>query len=338
MPIAIIDFIVYSPQILAVTMRPCPRHASSSRRREEDEEMIMSEAIEIIIPGRGKDLGGFEVRRVLPFARHRMVGPFIFFDQIGPARFAPGDAVDVRPHPHIGLATVTYLFEGALGHKDSLGVEQIIRPGDVNWMTAGRGVVHSERTPSPEREDGHAMYGIQTWVALPTADEDIEPAFHHHPAASLPDFHKDGAHWRLILGTAWGHEAPVDVLSPIFYLHGELAAGMTVTIDVDHAERAVYLVEGKATLDGVTLEAGSMAVLTPGSAPKLEAGSACKVMLCGGSPLGKRQIFWNFVASSPERLRQAKADWRDAAALDFPAEGRFRLPPGENEHIPLPEE
>lgn len=297
----------------------------------------MSDKIEIVIPGRAKDLGGFEVRRVLPHAKRRLVGPFIFFDQMGPAQFAPGQAIDVRPHPHIGLATVTYLFEGALGHRDSLGVEQVIRPGDVNWMTAGRGVVHSERTPSPEREDGHAMYGIQTWVALPEADEDAEPAFHHHPAADLPDFERGGARWRLILGNAWGHEAPVAVFSPIFYLHGEIPAGTALEIDIDHEERAVYLVEGVAELDDVALEPGSMAVIAPGTAPRLSTSANSKVMLCGGAPLGKRQIFWNFVASTPERLLQAKSDWRDAAAGGFPADGRFTLPKGETEHIPLPE-
>lgn len=289
------------------------------------------------IPGRARDLGGFEVRRVLPHARRRTIGPFIFFDQMGPARFAPGKGIDVRPHPHIGLATVTYLFDGALHHKDSLGVDQVIRPGDVNWMTAGRGVVHSERTPSPEREDGHDMYGIQTWVALPEADEDSAPGFYHHPAADLPDFERDGMRFRLILGDAWGHEAPVAVSSPIFYLHGEAPAGTQTRLDIDHAERAVYLVSGAVTIDGEPLEAGEMAAIEPGSSPMLAAQSDSRLMLCGGAPIGERKLFWNFVASSPERLERAKADWQAAADAGFPAGGRFTLPPGENEHIPLPE-
>ncbi|WP_417496609.1 pirin family protein [Maricaulis sp.] len=297
----------------------------------------MSAMIARRIEGRSRDLGGFEVRRVLPAPRQRMVGPFIFFDQMGPASFAPGHGIDVRPHPHIGLATVTYLFEGALRHQDSLGVDAVIRPGDVNWMTAGRGVVHSERTPDPERADGHALYGIQTWVALPEGSEDIAPAFHHHPAASLPDFERDGARFRLILGTAWGQEAPVEVFSPIFYLHGALPAGSRVELDIEHEERAVYLVSGEATLDGEALQAGEMAVLTPGTTPTLAASVDSIVMLCGGAGLGERQIFWNFVASDADRLTQAKADWSDAGAAGFPADGRFTLPAGETEHIPLPE-
>jgi len=297
----------------------------------------MSAMIARRIEGRSRDLGGFEVRRVLPAPRQRMVGPFIFFDQMGPAQFAPGSGIDVRPHPHIGLATVTYLFEGALRHQDSLGVDAVIRPGDVNWMTAGNGVVHSERTPDPERGDGHALYGIQTWVALPEGQEDMAPAFHHHPAAELPDFEHDGARFRLILGTAWGHEAPVEVFSPAFYLHGSLPAGFATRLDIEHEERAVYLVSGEATLDGEALQPGEMAVLAPGGTPVLAAAADSVVMLCGGAPLGERQIFWNFVASDADRLTQARADWSKAAAAGFPADGRFTLPAGETGHIPLPE-
>jgi len=297
----------------------------------------MSAVIERRIAGRARDLGGFEVRRVLPAPRQRMVGPFIFFDQMGPAVFEPGRGIDVRPHPHIGLATVTYLFDGALRHQDNLGVDAVIRPGDVNWMTAGRGVVHSERTPPPERANGHRIHGIQTWVALPAGQEDIAPGFHHHPAASLPEFYRGSARFRLILGSAWGHDAPVEVFSPIFYLHGRLPAGADVELDIEHDQRAVYLVSGQAMLDGEALQPGEMAVLTPGSAPQLSADEESVVMLCGGAALGAREILWNFVASDSSRLDDARRDWTAAAAAGFPADGRFTLPAGETEHIPLPD-
>ena len=297
----------------------------------------MTQSIERVFSGRTRDLGGFEVRRVLPFAKQRMVGPFIFFDQMGPARFEPGQGVDVRPHPHIGLATVTYLFEGALHHKDSLGIDQVIRPGDVNWMIAGRAVVHSERTPEAEREAGHSLFGIQTWVALPEADEAIEAAFSHHSRDDLPAFTRDGVHYRLILGTAWGHEAPVEVKSPIVYLHVEMPEGAQTRLDIDHAARAVYLVEGAVTLDGQALEPGQMAVLTPGAAPMLNAAKGSTLMLCGGAEIGPRFIEWNFVASDPAAIEAAKADWTAAGAAGFPAGGRFTLPEGESEHIALPD-
>lgn len=299
----------------------------------------MNASIEQIIPGRGRDLGdGFQVKRVLPHAKRRLVGPFIFFDQMGPVTFKPGAGMDVRPHPHIGLATVTYLFSGAIRHQDTVGVDAVIRPGDVNWMTAGHGVVHSERTPPEERAAGQHLCGIQTWVALPERSEDAEAAFQHAPADTLPDFDRDGARYRLILGDAWGHEAPVDSFSPIFYLHGELPTGTQTRLDIDHEERAVYLVEGEVEIDGSPLEPGSMAVLATGSTPKLTASADSKIMLCGGAPLGSRQIYWNFVASTKERLEIAKADWRQAGATGFPAGGRFTLPAGENEFIPLPDD
>ena len=296
----------------------------------------MTDAIALRIAPKEKDLGGFTVRRILPHARQRLVGPFIFYDQMGPARFAPGQAVDVRPHPHIGLATVTYLFEGALGHLDNVGGEVVIRPGDVNWMTAGRGVVHSERTPSPEREDGHPLYGIQVWVALPESDEDADPEFHHHPAADLPSFERGGAQMRLILGNAWDHHSPVSVLSPIFYVHCEAPTGSKFSMDVGHEERAVHVVHGRALVAGEEIGAGEMAILTPGADVEIEAVEDTRLMLAGGAPLGSRKIWWNFVASSPERLEAAKADWGAAAEAGFPEGGRFTLPPGESEHIPLP--
>ncbi|WP_304072552.1 pirin family protein [Maricaulis maris] len=287
--------------------------------------------------GKPKDLGGFGVRRVLPFARQRMVGPFIFFDQMGPAEFAPGQGIDVRPHPHIGLATVTYLFEGALGHRDSLGEDLVIRPGDVNWMTAGRGVVHSERTPAPERAAGHRMFGIQTWVALPEDKENIAPAFHHHKAATLPVIERGESRFDLILGNAWDRTAPVEVFSPIFYLHGLMPAGSGTDLDIDHAERAVYVVEGEVTLDGEPVAAGEMAVLEAGSVGHLMAGTDSRVMLCGGDNLGPRHINWNFVAADRAAISEARQDWSDAARDGFPTGGRFALPPGETEHIPLPD-
>ncbi len=297
--------------------------------------MAKSDLLEIA--GRERDLGGFSVRRVLPFAKKRLVGPFIFFDQMGPAQFAPGQGIDVRPHPHIGLATVTYLFEGALRHKDSLGEDLVIRPGAVNWMTAGRGVVHSERTPSPERENGHRMYGIQTWVALPETDEDIEPAFHHHPADTIPKIEREGVSFDLILGSAWGQTAPVAVFSPIFYLHSEMTPGAGFTLDIEHEERAVYLVEGDLTIDGHPVNVGTMIVLPECEEPKISTQNGARIMMCGGARLGERKIYWNFVASSAERLEQAKADWTQAGKNGFPGDGRFRLPSGESEHIPLPE-
>ncbi len=299
----------------------------------------MSAMIEHIIPGRARDLGdGFTVRRVLPHAKRRLVGPFIFFDQMGPAQFEPGKGMDVRPHPHIGLGTVTYLFDGAIRHQDTVGIDAVIRPGDVNWMTAGHGIVHSERTPADERASGQTIYGIQTWVALPEADEDVAADFQHAPAADLPAFTHGGADFRLILGTAWGYEAPIKTFSPIFYLHGEMPGGSALPLDIDHEERGVYLVEGDLSVDGQPLEAGEMAVIAPGLVPQLATSQGARIMLCGGASLGARHIYWNFVASSQERIEAAKADWRSAAEAGFPEGGRFRLPAGETEHIPLPED
>ncbi|WP_300552149.1 pirin family protein [Maricaulis sp.] len=298
----------------------------------------MSASIELVISGRARDLGGFEVRRVLPAPKRRLVGPFIFFDQMGPAQFEPGTGIDVRPHPHIGLATVTYLFDGALRHRDTIGVDTVIRPGEVNWMTAGYGVAHSERTPSPEREDGHYMFGIQTWVALPEEHEEDAPLFEHAGADELPDFERGDGRFRLILGTAWGHTAPIRQYSPIFYLHGELPAGARLPLDIEHDERAVYLVQGAMTIDGVVLKPGDMAVIAPGSAPEMEASADSRIMICGGAPLGERHIFWNFVATRKDKIEAAKAAWQAAGEDGFPAGGRFLMPEGETEFIPLPAE
>ena len=289
----------------------------------------MDPVIRTIIRPRSRDLGGFSVRRVLPAPGTQMVGPFIFFDHMGPAEFAPGTGIDVRPHPHIGLATVTYLFEGSLLHRDSLGVVQNIEPGAVNWMTAGRGIVHSERTADEPRRTGHRIHGIQAWVALPLNAEDTEPSFRHHPAATLPEFTWEDARLRIVAGSAFGRSAPVEVAVPTLYAEARLPAGGRLTLAPEHEERCVYLVEGALLLGDVRIEAGSMAVLEPGTEAVLLATEDSRMMLAGGQRSdGPRRIWWNFVASSAERLERAKQDW---------AEGRFPKVPGETEFIPLPE-
>jgi hypothetical protein len=284
--------------------------------------------IAAIVNGHTKDLGGFSVTRVLPAANARSVGPFIFFDHMGPAEFPPGKGIDVRPHPHIGLATVTYLFEGEILHRDSLGFVQSIQPGAVNWMTAGRGIVHSERTAPEIRAKGHRLHGIQTWVALPVADEEVEPSFHHHPAASLPAFEIEGVALRLILGEAFGHRAPVKVVSPIFYLDGVVPAGRRLVLPPEHAERAVYVVEGALKVDGQPLGERGFATLATGGDAVLDAELDSRLMLLGGAPLdGPRHMVWNFVSSRAERIEQAKRDWAAQAM------GKV---PGETEFIPYP--
>ena len=259
----------------------------------------------------------------------QMVGPFIFFDHMGPAEFAPGTGIDVRPHPHIGLATVTYLFEGSLVHRDSLGVVQSIEPGAVNWMTAGRGIVHSERTADEPRRRGHRIHGIQAWVALPLHAEEAAPSFRHHPAGTLPEFSQDDARVRIVAGSAFGRSAPVEVAVPTLYVDARLPEGGRLTVTPEHEERCVYLAEGSLVVDGVRLEAGSMAVLEPDREAVLQATEKSRVMLAGGQRAdGPRRIWWNFVSSSKERLERAKKDW---------TEGRFGKVPGETEFIPLPE-
>jgi hypothetical protein len=283
-----------------------------------------------VIEGRPRDLGGFEVRRLLPAPRLQTVGPFIFFDHIGPARFAPGAGVDVRPHPHIGLATVTYLFEGAFMHRDSLGSAQLIRPGDVNWMVAGRGIVHSERTPPALRAapDGTSLHGIQTWIALPREHEEVAPAFEHHPGATLPELRGPGTGLRLIAGTAFGLRAPAAVYSPMFYLAATLEQGAELAPPEEHVERAAYVAEGEVDVAGGRHGVGSMLVFEPGQEVRLRAATAARVMLLGGAPLdGPREIWWNFVASSRERIERARLDWQ---------EERFPEVPGDAERIPLP--
>ncbi len=287
--------------------------------------------IERVIPQRRRDIGGFEVGRVLPYAGGRMVGPFIFFDHMGPATFPRGipRSMDVRPHPHIGLATVTYLFEGEIVHRDSVGSEEPIRPGEVNWMTAGRGITHSERFERARREGG-PMHGLQAWVALPERDEETDPAFAHHAAAGLPVFEEPGAWARLIAGRAFGETSPVRTHSPMFYLHWELQADARAQLPSDAGERAAYVVSGAIDIDGTELQRGQMAILAPRDGGVMRAIVPSIVMVLGGEPLGQRFIDWNFVSSSKERIEQAKADWRA---------GRMKLPDLDNgEFIPLPPE
>jgi len=286
--------------------------------------------VERVIEGRPRDLGGFSVRRLLPAAGRRTIGPFIFFDHMGPATFAQGAGVDVRPHPHIGLATVTYLFEGELMHRDSLGTEQVIRPGDVNWMVAGRGIVHSERTPPAARAgaQGSPLHGIQTWVALPRAEEEREPSFVHHPSRDLPEIEIDGCVLRLIAGDGWGARSPVAVSSPTLYAAAELAAGAVLELPESTPERAIYVAAGAIEIEGRRHEDGELVEFAPGPAA-CRALQDSQLMIAGGAPLdGPRYIWWNFVSSSEARIEQAKQDWR---------EERFARVPGDPERIPLPE-
>ena len=285
--------------------------------------------IELIIEQRRRDLGSFEVGRVLPFAQRRMVGPYIFFDRMGPKQIAPGlpREADVRPHPHIGLSTITYLFDGEIMHRDSLGSEQAVRPGEVNWMTAGRGITHSERFEKL-RAQGGPLDGIQAWVALPDGREEMDPGFWHYANHDLPVFDDDGLTGRLIAGSLAGVTSPVKVDSPQFYVHWQLRAGARVSLPAEYPERAVYVASGEVEIDGERVEAGKMAVLVPGKAATIATGSGAVVMGLGGEPVGPRYIDWNFVSSSPERLDQARADW---------AAGRMKLPDLDNEEfIPLP--
>ena len=283
--------------------------------------------LEALLVPRTRDLGdGFEVRRVLPAAKMRAIGPYVFFDQMGPVALAPGKGLDVRPHPHIGLATVTYLFEGEILHRDSLGTLQPIRPGDVNWMTAGRGIVHSERTPPEPRARGSRVFGIQLWVGLPASEEENEPAFQHVPAAKLPLLDD---HIRLILGEWRGARSPVATLSPMLYADVVLRAGAELELDFRYAERAAYVASGVIEHEGERHEAGRMLVFAAGAAPRVIASSDARVLLLAGEPLdGERFLWWNFVSSRGGRIAQAAADWNG---------GRFAAVPGETEFIPLPD-
>ena len=290
---------------------------------------MAEDPVELVVEPRPRDIGGFEVRRVLPVAQRRSVGPFVFFDQIGPATLAAERGVDVRPHPHIGLATVTYLFQGEILHRDTLGSVQVIRPGDVNWMTAGSGIAHSERTPPETRKTGGPLFGIQSWVALPKAHEEADPAFFHHPVATLPKIEGEGKTARIIAGTAFGQRAPVATFSETLYCDVALKAGAKIDVPIEHEERAIQPVMGRISIAGRAIEPGSMLVLRAGMPVTIEAMDDARLMLLGGERLdGPRQMWWNFVSSSPERIEQAKADWKA---------GRFGQVPSETEFIPLPE-
>jgi redox-sensitive bicupin YhaK (pirin superfamily) len=286
-------------------------------------------SIELVLKPRERDLGGFSVRRVLPSSERQMVGPFIFFDHMGPVEFAPGEGIDVRPHPHVCLATVTYLFEGEIIHRDSLGYEQAIQPGAINWMTAGRGIVHSERTSLTRRQNSHRLHGIQSWVALPQQHEEIEPSFVHYPAADLPRIERAGVRVGVIAGSALGQRSPIVTLSETLYLEVDIEPGVSWTIPGHVQERAAYIVSGEIVVDGSPHGRGELLIFKSDVAVRIDARSSVKIMVLGGAPLpGKRLIWWNFVTSSAARMEQAKADWR---------EGRFASVPGEVEFIPLPE-
>jgi redox-sensitive bicupin YhaK (pirin superfamily) len=276
------------------------------------------------------DLGGFKVHRTLPHKQRTMVGPFIFFDQMGPARLGVGEGIDVRPHPHINLATVTYLFEGAIDHRDSLGTYQRIEPGAVNLMIAGRGITHSERSPADERAAGPALDGIQTWLALPQDIEEIAPAFEHVPSSDLPIVDAGGVRLQLIMGDAFGVHSPVTQHSPTIYAAIELASGASLPIEHEADERALYLLDGDAEVDGISLQPQHLVLLAPGHRPTVRSRSGARLMLCGGAPMdGERHVWWNFVSSSRDRINEAKRAWKA---------GEFALPPDDNgEFIPLPE-
>lgn len=284
--------------------------------------------IKLVIDQRRKDLGGFEVGRVLPYPAHRMIGPFVFFDHMGPATFTAGipRSVDVRPHPHIGISTVTYLFEGEITHRDSTGAVQAIQPGEVNWMTAGRGITHSERFETL-RASGGGLHGIQAWVALPDADEETDPAFAHHGPEDLPTYEGGGMWARLVAGKAFGAEAKVKTHSPLFYVHWRLDTGAQALLPAEYPERAAYVVEGTVRIGDRTFTVGQMIVFEPGEAVLFTAETAATVMLLGGERVGPRFLEWNFVSSSRARIERAKADWRA---------GRFKLPDADDkEYIPL---
>ncbi len=298
-------------------------------------DAIGVDAIETLIVPRARDLGDFEVRRALPAPKRQMVGPFIFFDQAGPAEFVTGKGVDVRPHPHIGLATVTYLYRGEFQHRDSLGTNQIILPGAVNWMVAGRGVTHSERTSAATRKGPHSLFGIQTWVALPEDKEDVAASFEHHGKDTLPLIEDNGLSVRLVLGRAWGRTAPASVFSDTFYADVTLQPNVRFPLPDDHEDRGLYIVEGSVSIAGQDFKAGQMMVFRPKDRITVAAGpQGARLMALGGATLGgPRHIWWNFVASSRDKIEAAKEEWRRGAW----GQGLFDLPPDDRaEFIPLP--
>jgi redox-sensitive bicupin YhaK (pirin superfamily) len=292
--------------------------------------------IETMIVPRARDLGDFEVRRALPSSKRQMVGPFIFFDQMGPAEFLTNQGIDVRPHPHIGLATVTYLYEGSIRHRDSLGTNSAIHPGEVNWMIAGKGITHSERTAAEVRaQPSSPLCGIQTWVALPERDEETEPGFEHQPKDALPFIEGEGKEVRLILGSLYGEKAPVKTFSEMFYADAVLEEGARLPLNTEHEDRGLYVVDGEVEIAGTRFDAGRMMVFRPGDEITITATKTARLMLLGGETLnGPRYIWWNFVASSEEKIDAAREAWREG---DW-QHGRFHLPPDDkDEFIPAPD-
>jgi redox-sensitive bicupin YhaK (pirin superfamily) len=286
-----------------------------------------SGSIKLIVESKKKDLGGFSVRRVLPASEQKMVGPFIFFDHMGPAEFPPGQSIQVRPHPHIGIATITYLFEGEIMHHDSTGANQLIQAGAVNLMTAGRGITHSER-PGSDLEVVSQLHGIQSWMALPDHLQEIDPAFMHYPRTALPELLIDDATVRVIIGEAYGGSSPVTSYSSMIYLDCQIPQGGELTLPSSHKELAAYVVTGRVDIDESNYGEGVMAVACPGKTARIKAIEQSRVMIIGGDPVGQRHIWWNFVSSSTSRIMTAKSDWK---------EGRFDKVPGDDEYTPLPE-
>lgn len=284
--------------------------------------------IEMVIEPHEKDLGGFTVRRCLPAPERKMVGPFIFFDHAGPAAFPPGEGIDVRPHPHINLATITYLFEGEILHRDNLGMVQPIRPGEINLMVAGRGIVHSERTGPETRAAGHTLHALQLWIALPEEDEETEPSFHHYDAAELPTRNTGGVSLRVMIGNAYGMKSPVRTFSPTLYVEASLDKGATLALPENVTERGLYIVSGQLRAGDSPINSQQMVIFDRTEDIMLTALEPTRLAIIGGEPLGKRKVWWNFVSSRPERIEEAKADW---------LENRFERVPGETEFIPLPE-
>jgi redox-sensitive bicupin YhaK (pirin superfamily) len=293
-------------------------------------DRLSCDAIDKVIVPRSTDLGDFEVRRALPSAQRRMVGPFVFLDEMGPAEFRAGSGLDVRPHPHIGLATVTYLFDGEITHRDSLGTFAAIRPGEVNWMTAGRGIVHSERTAAERRVAGDKLHGLQCWVALPAAKEEIDPSFFHRDADELPQVKDKGVIARVVAGQAFGARSPVVTASDTIFVDVTMTAGNVIPLDADYEERAIYIVDGEIEIAGETFTAPNLLVFRPGDRIAVHAKTNAHIAILGGAALeGPRHIWWNFVSSRKDRIEQAKADWKAA---------RFDIVPGDEiEFIPLPD-
>lgn len=302
-----------------------------------DYDQASPDSIETIIIPRARDLGSFEVRRALPSSQRQLVGPFIFFDQMGPADFISEGGIDVRPHPHIGLATVTYLFQGEFMHRDSLGTSQVIYPGEVNWMVSGRGITHSERTSEETRKGAHSLYGIQTWVAMPEEFEDDAPSFEHHSADALPIIEDTGVQMRLIVGHAYGERTPVKTFSDMFYISVQLEPGASIPLPNDHEDRGIYVLEGSIEVAGSTFDKGRMMVFRPGDQISLRAGEqGARLMLLGGETLaGPRYLHWNFVSSSEDKIYSAMEEWRREDWQN----GQFKLPPNDkDEFIPAPDE